>query len=236
MAIFPKSAKNAGMSPRSLAFGLAVAGLAIPAAAQSPIRAVKTAEPVVALSFDDGPQEPNTRRLIELFAREGVRATFFEVGDNVRRHPELARALVAAGHEIGNHSKTHPKLGEIAEIELVRAEVVETQAAVVEITGKAPTVFRAPYISHGPALWAVLAELKLPSVSSRLHVADWEGTVTAEAILERASQAEPGDVILLHTWQDKTLQALPEIIRRLRAKGLRFVTVSELLALGEPAS
>ena len=197
----------------------------------TPIQSVKTDQPVVALTFDDGPHETHTTRMLELFARENIKVTFFEVGNSVAHHPALARDILAAGHEIGNHSRTHPKLGEMADVVAVRAELVDSQTIIREATGFTPVVFRAPYISHGPALWTVLDELNLPSVSSKLFVGDWDAAITEELITERSSQAEAGDVIILHTWQAKTLDALPEIIRRLRVKGLRFVTVSELLAL-----
>lgn len=198
--------------------------------AQSPINVIKTDRPVVALTFDDGPHEHYTLKMLELFAKENVRATFFEVGKNVTAHPELAKAVVEAGHEIGNHSKTHPRMSELG-IEAIREEIETTQNIIREATGAAPKVFRAPFGAHGPELWTVLAEHKLPSVLSRLYVADWEKDITVDDIIERSSKAEAGDIILLHTWQVKTVEALPEIIRRLKAKGLEFVTVSELLAL-----
>lgn len=198
--------------------------------ARTPITAVKTDQPVVALTFDDGPHPTNTARMLELFAQENVKATFFEIGDNVAKHPELARAILAAGHEIGNHSKTHPNFGEMTDIDAVRAELAETQAIIKATTDFTPTTFRAPYISHGPALWTVLDELKLPSLGSAHAAFDWEAHCTVDTIIERCSQAGPGDIVLLHTWSDKTVAALPEIIRRLRAKGLRFITASELLA------
>lgn len=217
---------------RTLAL-LCLASLMPSLLARSPINVVPTDHPVVALTFDDGPHPTNTPRLLELFAKEEVRVTFYEIGRHVAQHPELARAVVAAGHEIGNHSKTHPRLGDM-DIDAVRAELVETQAIVEETTGQVPRTFRAPFISHGPALWTVLDELSLPSIASRLQTHDWEKDVTVEQIIERSCRAAPGDVILLHTWQNKTVEALPEIIRRLREKGLRFVTMTELLALQRP--
>lgn len=198
--------------------------------AAPPIDAVKTDQPVVALTFDDGPHPANTARLLEIFARENVRVTFFEIGKNVAQHPALARAVLAAGHELGNHSKTHANLGKLADPAAVRAELVETQQIITDATGFTPVVFRAPYLAHGPALHAVLDELKLPSINARISTNDWDAKVTREMIIESASKAGPGDIVLLHTWPDKTVEALPEIIARLRAKGLRFVTVSELLA------
>lgn len=199
--------------------------------AQTPIKSVKTGQPVVALTFDDGPHPTQTAILLELFAREKIKVTFFEIGKNVAAHPALARDIVAAGHEIANHSKTHPKLGEMTDVAAVRAELVETQAIIKEATGVTPVLFRAPYISHGPALWAVLDELKLPSISGAHSASDWDAKVTREQVVANCSKAGPGDIVILHSWPEKTASALPKIIANLRAKGLRFVTVSELLAL-----
>lgn len=205
------------------------------ASAATPIKAVKTDQPVVALTFDDGPHPVNTARMLEFFARENIKVTFFEIGKNVAAHPELARAILAAGHEIGNHSKTHPKLGDMTDLAAVRAEIAETQAIIKDATGFTPVVFRAPYISHGPALWTVLDELKLPSISGAHSASDWDAKVTKEQVIANTIKANAGDIVILHTWPDKTVEALPEIVRLLRAKGLRFVTVSELLALQAPA-
>lgn len=202
--------------------------------AQPMIKSVKTGQPVVALTFDDGPHATQTQALLDLFAHEKIKVTFFEVGNSVAKYPELARAIHAAGHELANHSKTHPKLGEMTDVAAIRAEVTETQAIIKEATGVTPVVFRAPYISHGPALWTVLGELKLPSIGAAHAAYDWEEKSTRESITERCSQAGPGDIVLLHTWSEKTAAALPAIIANLRAKGLRFVTVSELLALAPP--
>lgn len=211
-----------------------LACLMAPLAAQTAIRTVKTDQPVVALTFDDGPHPTQTQVLLDLFAREKIKVTFFEVGKNVAKHPELARAVLAAGHEIGNHSKTHPQLGGKTDIALVRPEVVETQAIIKDATGFTPVLFRAPFLSQGPALWTVLGELKLPSIAAAHSASDWDGAVTTEQIIENCGKAGPGDIVILHTWPKKTADALPEIITRLRAKGLRFVTVSELLALAPP--
>ncbi|WP_162525307.1 polysaccharide deacetylase family protein [Rariglobus hedericola] len=199
--------------------------------AQPMIKSVQTGQPVVALTFDDGPHATQTPVLLELFARENIKVTFFEIGQNVAKHPDLARAIVTAGHEIANHSKTHPKLGDMSDIAAIRAELVETQTIIKEATGITPVVFRAPYISHGPALWTVLGELKLPSISGSFSASDWDAKVTEDQIIATCSQAGAGDIVILHTWPEKTADALPAIIANLRAKGLRFVTVSELLAL-----
>ena len=222
---------------RYLRLLLLIAPLGMPSitSADTPISAVATVEPVVALTFDDGPHPANTPRLLEIFAREGVRVTFFEVGNHVAKHPELARALVAGGHEIGNHTQSHPNLSRLADPAAVRAEIVDAQGLITKTTGIAPRVFRAPFLAHSPAVWAVLAELRLPSITTEVATKDWDAATTREQILETAAKAGPGDIVLMHTWPDKTVEAMPEIISRLRAKGLRFVTVSELLALAPAA-
>lgn len=211
---------------------LALASLAMSLAATAqPVAFVATDQPVVALTFDDGPHETRTARLLEILAREDVRATFFEIGRNVADHPDLARAVVAAGHEIGNHTQTHANLAKLDDLDAVRTEIVQSQTLIHETTGVAPRVFRAPFLAHGPHVWTVLGELGLPSITTRVATRDWSADTTREQIIETAASAGPGDIILLHTWPEKTLEAMPEIIARLRAKGLRFVTVSELLAL-----
>ena len=199
--------------------------------APSLIKSVKTDHPVVALTFDDGPLPGQTQALLDLFAREKIKVTFFEIGDHVAKHPALARAIHAAGHELANHSKTHPDLGKMTDAAAIRDELVATQAIIKETIGVAPVIFRAPYISHGPALWTVLDELQLPSIGHAHAAYDWDTACTQESITERCSQAGPGEIVLLHTWSEKSAAALPAIIANLRAKGLRFVTVSELLTL-----
>lgn len=197
------------------------------------ITTVKTEQPVVALTFDDGPHVTITGRMLQLFERENVKVTFFELGKNVAQFPDLARAVIAAGHEIGNHGRTHVNLGEMTDVATVRAEVVETQDIIRNVTGFTPAVFRAPFLSHGPALWTVLQELNLPSVGG-IFATDWDASTTAQSIVETCSKAGPGDLILLHTWPPQTVEALSGLIRNLREKGLHFVTVSELLALKSP--
>ncbi len=198
--------------------------------AAAPISRVDTSQPVVALTFDDGPHPVNTPRLLALFADEGIKVTFFEIGKNIAPHPELLRAIHAAGHEIGNHSRTHPRLGPM-EADAIRSEIADTQAQIKEIIGESPVLFRAPFFDHGAALLAVLDELKLPSITASIVSRDSNKATTSAMILERCTQAGPGDIVLMHTWSEKTMEVLPEIIRQLKAKGLRFVTVSELLAV-----
>ncbi|WP_269522199.1 polysaccharide deacetylase family protein [Coraliomargarita parva] len=201
---------------------------------RQPIKRVETSEPVVALTFDDGPKDGINLKMLDLFKQEGIHVTFFDVGRMVRKYPEIARRTIAEGHEIGSHSVSHPKIPLLDSMEEVRAQIVDNQAIIKEAIGTEPKVFRAPYVMHDKRMWEVLDELGLPSIGASIGTSDWDHASTVESITDKATlKTQAGDIVLMHCWSPQTLEALPEIIRRLRAKGLRFVTVSELLALEE---
>ncbi|WP_309383825.1 polysaccharide deacetylase family protein [Cerasicoccus frondis] len=195
----------------------------------APIYRVETDQPYICLTFDDGPIIETSRQWIELFDAHDCRATFFDLGNNVLAEPELAKAVFAAGHEIGNHSMSHPHLPELS-LDEVRAQLTECSRVFQEVFGVAPKVFRAPFGEHSDDVWTVLAELGLPAIMGK-GASDWTPSVTVEHIIEKTTEGvEAGDIFILHTWQAKTLTAMPEMIRRFKAKGLQLVTVSELLA------
>lgn len=196
------------------------------------IKRVETNQPWVALTFDDGPSKVE-EQLLALFEKEGVKATFFFNGNNVSKNPAWARRVVDAGHEVGNHSFTHPNFGKIQDNEKTRSEVLNTQKAIKEATGKDAVLFRAPFLAHSDMLWAVLDELKMSSISASVFTDDWQNGLKKETLLENATaNTKAGDVILMHSWGYHTLAVMPEIIARLKAKGLQCVTVSQLLAAG----
>jgi peptidoglycan/xylan/chitin deacetylase (PgdA/CDA1 family) len=191
---------------------------------------VSVEESVVALTFDDGPHAAQTPGLLEILGEYQARATFFEIGDHVRKHPSLVRDVFHAGHEIGNHSKSHPDFGKCDDADFIRAELQSANESIESATGCQPKLFRAPYLSHSPALWTVLAELQLPSVGGRILGRDYNAAISKKEIIANCAAAERGDIIILHTWPEKTVAALPEILSRLREKGLQAVTVTELRA------
>ncbi|MCX6867593.1 MAG: polysaccharide deacetylase family protein, partial [Verrucomicrobia bacterium] len=217
---------------------IAIAGLILTAAllpmsyglAGEEVKRVETDQPLVALTFDDGPSKVE-EQLLALFEKEGVKVTFFFNGNNVVKKPEWALRVSEAGHEIGNHSFTHPNFGTIKDIEKTRSEVLDTQKAIKEATGKDAVLFRAPFLAHSDMLWSVLDELKMQSISASVISGDWQNGVKKETVLENATaNTKAGDVILMHSWGYHTVALMPEIIARLKAKGLKCVTVSQLLA------
>lgn len=193
-------------------------------------------EPRVALTFDDGPSE-STPRLLELLARHGARATFFQCGMHVRRLPRVAREVVSAGHELGNHTENHPLLC-FRSRTFLRREIGAAQQAIQEATGVAPRWFRAPYGVRWPGLGAAQAEHGLTGVMWTVIGRDW--TLPAGAIARRlCANASNGAILCLHDGRARsvapditpTLDAVDVIIPKLADRGFVFTTVSELLWL-----
>ena len=194
---------------------------------------VATDQKLVALTFDDGPDE-QTLNLMKLIEAEGGKATFFIVGKNIPREAEVLRATARAGHELGNHSFTHSSLPKLSPEEM-RAEVADTQKLIEKMTGRRPVLFRAPYLDYDDTLHRILREEQLQAVNANLSVQDWDAATTVEQIIERATtDLVAGSIILMHSWPEHTLAAMPEILRILRERGYRMVTVSELLKAGQP--
>lgn len=196
---------------------------------------IPTDQPLVALTFDDGPDAKYVPRMLELFNQEGVRATFYVLGKNVKKHPDMTRRILSEGHELGNHSVTHANLAKAKHINTVREEIENTQKIIKEVTGSEPVTFRAPYIAYDKEVWMVIGENDLVTINANRWTNDWEKTATAEIILNRATKnTKAGDIILLHSWNKETFEALPQIIADLKAKGLEMVTVSEMLETATP--
>jgi cellulose synthase/poly-beta-1,6-N-acetylglucosamine synthase-like glycosyltransferase/peptidoglycan/xylan/chitin deacetylase (PgdA/CDA1 family)/spore germination protein YaaH len=202
---------------------------------------------LIALTFDDGPDPRWTPAILDILKREQVPATFFIIGKNGQAYPDLLRRVVNEGHEIGNHTYTHPNLGEIP-LPLTDLELNATQRLIESETGRSTVLFRPPYFGDAeadkpqevePAYRA--QKLGYLVVGVRIDPDDWELPVTADEIVDRTLQRVDdnnpdtrGQVVLLHdSGGDRaaTVAALPELIHKLRARGFRFVPVSELAGL-----
>ncbi|WP_434741517.1 polysaccharide deacetylase family protein [Micromonospora sp. SH-82] len=193
--------------------------------------------PEVALTFDDGPQPPYTGQVLDVLERYGVPATFFCVGLHVGGYPDELARMREQGHEVANHTWSHPFLPELTRSEL--AAQIERTAEAVERTGAAaPTLFRPPYGSRTPQVMRWLAELDPQVVLWDVEPFDWAmpGADTIARIT--VEQARPGSVILLHDGggdRSQTVAALPAIIEGLHERGYRFVPAGQL-AVPAPAS
>jgi len=186
------------------------------------------------LTFDDGPSE-GTLDLLEYLDRENVWATFFQCGLNVRRHPQIAGQVAAAGHQLGNHSFSHPTLP-FKSAYFIEREFTEAQRAITEETGIAPMIMRPPYGFRWIGLRDVQQKLALLGVMWTVMGNDmrWPSERDADHVLPRVT---PGEIICLHdAWgvQPKpdisnTLSALRKIIPVLIDNGFRFEVISDLM-------
>lgn len=188
---------------------------------------------VVALTFDDGPHPVFTPQILDILKRYRVRATFFLIGRRAERYPDLAQRVVAEGHEIGNHTYSHPADLPRKDWDAIRNEIVKGADVIERVTGVRPKLFRPPrgYLNYRIHTAAQLCgfTVVLWTVS-----ADHHDALTPKAMAQRVFKlVHPGAIILMHDgripirWKD--VKALPLILDGLRKRGYRFVTVSELL-------
>ena len=194
------------------------------------IRTIPTDEKLVCLTFDDGPHPANDTSLMDLFKAEGATATFFVIGKHVERHPDVVRRMAAEGHDVGNHTWSHPHLSKLETKAEVAQEIDQGHEIIEKILHQPCIYFRAPFFEFDDRAWAVIAGYHYLSFNSSVTTRDWASDVTAEEIIEQTSKAEAGDIILMHSFQKQTVKAMPTILVALKAKGLRCVSLSELLA------
>lgn len=188
----------------------------------------------IALTFDDAPDDQFTPQVLDILKQEGVRATFFVVGNRVQAHPEIVRRMVKEGHVIGNHSWNHPNLPKLSDAEF-RSQILKTDQQIVPITGYLPTFVRPPYgnISENQILW--LASQHKVIVNWDVDSLDWKGLSAEEVKTNVLAHIHPGAIVLQHSAGGKgqdlsgTVQALPDIIRAIRSDGVKLVTIPELL-------
>lgn len=197
-----------------------------------------TDEPVLALTFDDGPDPQYTEPLLALLAEQDVRATFFVVGERGVEHRDLLRRQVAAGHELGNHSWRHTDLAMLSRDE-TREELGRTCDLLTQVTGQPPAVLRPPWGRISGTAMHIAAELGMDVVvwDERLLERELDAAGNVAHVL---SALEPGLVLLAHDAgpgpHSVGVAAMPGIIRGARERGFRFVTASEMLALDRTAA
>jgi peptidoglycan-N-acetylglucosamine deacetylase len=202
-------------------------------------RTGSTDEKKIVLSFDDGPDPDFTPRILDILKREKIAATFFALGRKVKENPEIVRRIYNEGHEIGNHTFSHPHLDQITSFR-ANIELDYTRRAIENVTGHSTILFRAPYSynnepdSLGELMPFLLArEHQYLSVGESIDPRDWlKGTTTDSIIARLERQPMWGNIILLHDAggdRTNTIDALPKIIEYYRAKGYEFVTVAGLL-------
>jgi len=192
----------------------------------------------IALTYDDGPNDPHTQRLLDVLAKHSVRATFFMIGRYVQQRPDIARAVAQAGHVIGNHTFTHPLLIFESEAQ-TRIQLVDCHQSLQDAIGQHSNLFRPPFGGRRPATLRIAHELRLQTVMWNVTGYDWNAPPAALIEKKVVRQMRGGDVILLHDGGYRTLgadraqtvMATENLIRRYKDQGYEFVTVEEMGAL-----
>ena len=218
---------------RTLTFFLAVLLASAQVRAGDVIYSCAGEEKRIALTFDDGPHPVHTREILDILAEYGVRATFFVVGENAERYPELLEAEARAGHEIGNHSYTHTNLRQ-ANGTTVAREIDEGERAIYEIFEYRTRLLRPPGGCVGKELLEEAEARDYRIVCWSVDTRDWAHTPVKQITEKVLREASGGDILLFHDYiagDSPTPEALRAVIPKLLKEGYQFVTVSELIGI-----
>ena len=191
----------------------------------------------IALTYDDGPNDPHTLKLLDVLAKHDVRATFFMIGQFVRERPDIARAVAEAGHVVGNHTFTHPVLTFKSSAE-TRSQLVDCRQALDDTIGNHSQLFRPPFGARRPATLQIARTLGLETVMWSVTGYDWNAPLAAVIEKKVIRQVHGGDVVLLHDGghrgmgadRAQTVIATDSLIRRYKDQGYEFVTVEQMMA------
>jgi peptidoglycan-N-acetylglucosamine deacetylase len=217
-----------------LGIGFLLCSTVIPAGWETPVlplqRAQYPAHPWIALTFDDGPHAVWTEELLKVLRHEHVPATFFVVGKMADRYPNLIQEMEKDGHEIANHTYTHPRLSRLDNSEVLN-ELDETRATIRRLTGRDSVLWRPPGGDYTRHMLRATSKAGYKMVLWSVLTNDVVGA-SRPAIWRRIRQgADDGGIILMHSGVQRSMDMLPDIIALLRERGYHFVTVSTLLGL-----
>ncbi len=196
-------------------------------------------QPKIALTFDDGPNEPYTSEILDILKKYNVKATFFLLGKNVERYPGVAKRIVREGHAIGNHTYDHPYLY-IQSKSHIRNEIKQTEDAIFKATNKKTYLFRSPYGADNAWIRQAAKEFGYITIEWTITGHNGRSEIPAEEIVKNVlKKEENGDIVLLHDGnrlykganRSHMVKALPVIIESLQKKGYQLVTVPQLLGL-----
>lgn len=194
----------------------------------------------VALTFDDGPHPEHTTKLLDILDRYQAKATFFVIGRHVKSFPDLVFRMHQSGHEIANHSYKHERMNQMKLPQIIE-EIQKTNAEIKTVLGKEPKFFRAPGGRYSPTVYQGTNKTQMQIINWSVNAGDYQNELVysgektpynqsaAQILKHLGNSIKGGDIVLLHNGAPQTLEALPELIERLQKKGLKLVTVSEIL-------
>lgn len=189
----------------------------------------ETEEKIIALTFDDGPDTIHTPEILDILEKHHVRATFFLLGARVEKYPDIVKQIDEAGHVIGNHTYWHPDLTKTGASNM-KWEIKKSEQAIINAIGKKPKLFRAPYGALNETLVSALPELGYRAVGWSIDSEDWKGLSKEKIKQQVINGLHPGSIVLMHSSGDVhgTVDALDELIPRLKKAGYHFVTPTEM--------
>lgn len=197
-----------------------------------PIYRVKTDEKVVALSLDATWGADQTGRILDILDKHGVKTTFFLAGNWVKKYPDVVRLIAARGHEIGNHSLTHPHMNSLSE-QQIEQELLGVENLIREACGQRTTVFRPPFGEYNNKVVMTARKCGYEVVQWSIDSLDWKDLTADQMISRVMSRLHNGAIVLFHNAGKHTPEALDRLIPMLKEKGFRVVKVSDLLLKGD---
>lgn len=197
-----------------------------------PVYNVATEEKVLSISFDAAWGKAHTEAILDILDQYEVKTTFFLVGFWVEKHPELVQEIVARGHEIGNHSATHPHMSQLSEAK-IREELKKTSDMVEALIGKPTTLFRPPYGEYNDAVVRISREQGYECVQWNVDSLDWKNRGVQDMIQQCTKAINPGDIVLFHNDSKYIVDALPTILKTYTEAGYKIIPVSQILLQGE---
>ena len=197
-----------------------------------PIYCVDRDDKKVAISFDAAWGNEQTDALLQILKEKNVTATFFLVGEWVDKYPESVKKIAQMGHDVENHSDTHPYMTKLSADELVR-EITNCNEKIKTLTGKSPSLLRPPYGDYNNQVVNAVKEQGMYCIQWDIDSVDWQDPTPQEMVQKITSKLQSGSIILMHNGAKNTPEALPQIIDAVRAEGYEFVPISELIPEGD---
>ena len=193
-----------------------------------PIYCVDRQDKIVSVSFDAAWGNEQTQTLLDILADHNVKSTFFLVGSWVDKYPESVKAISDAGHDVGNHSDSHPHMTKLPRDKMI-CEIEDCNKKIEGITGKRPILFRPPYGDYNNEVVDVSEETKMHCIQWDVDSLDWKDPTPDEMVKRIKNKIKPGSIILMHNGAKNTPEALPKILDAIVEEGYSIVPISEII-------
>lgn len=193
-----------------------------------PIYRVNKQEKVVSISFDAAWGNEQTQNLLDILKENNIKSTFFLVGMWVDKYPDSVKSIFDAGHDVGNHSSTHPHLPQLTN-DKIKSEIDDCNNKIEKITGQRPILFRPPYGDYNNNVVEITNELNMHCIQWDVDSLDWKDPTADEMVKRIKSKIKPGSIILMHNGAKNTPEALPKIIKAIKEEGFEIVPISKII-------